>query len=141
MLPHRIIVVGLVHNEKGEILICKMPPDRGVFPGQWGLPGGGIEDGETLEAALRRELEEEIGIEVTDIQPLFFTDGIYTKTFSNEHQQEIYMIFLVFSCLAGSVEVKLNTEFEAYAWVSKNELSNYDLNGETIKTFTKAEMQ
>ena len=42
----RVIVVGIVQNELGEYLICKMPQGRGVFPGQWGLPGGGIEEGE-----------------------------------------------------------------------------------------------
>ena len=43
----RLIVVGLVWNKEGELLFCKMPPDRGVFPGQWEFPGGGIEAGET----------------------------------------------------------------------------------------------
>jgi nucleoside triphosphatase len=114
-----------------------MPPHRGVFPGQWGLPGGRIEDGETLENALRRELDEEIGIEVADIQPLFFTHGIYTKTFANGERREIYMIFLIFSCLAISVDIKLNAEFESYAWVSKSALKNYDLNVETQKTFRR----
>ncbi len=113
MAQQRIIVVGVVYNQLGEILICKMPPTRGVFPGQWGLPGGGLEAGETLEMALRRELREEIGIEVTEIQPLFFTDGQYIKTFPGGDQQEIYMIFLVFCCLACSEEIKLNSEFEA----------------------------
>jgi len=46
----RVIVVGIVQNELGEYLICKMPKGRGVFPDQWGLPGGGIEEGEMMEA-------------------------------------------------------------------------------------------
>jgi nucleoside triphosphatase len=140
MLPSRVIVVGLVHNQKGEVLICKMPRDRGVFPGQWGLPGGGIEDGETLDEAFRRELSEEIGIGVKDIQPLFFTDGFYSKTFENGQRQALYMIFLVFSCLAKSNEINLNEEFDSYAWVSRRSLRNYDLNIETLKTFHKIGM-
>ncbi len=45
------------------------------------------------------------------------------------------MIFLVFSCRATSDEVKLNQEFEAYAWVDRLALKYYDLNSATIETF------
>jgi nucleoside triphosphatase len=133
----RIIVVGLVRNAHGEWLLCRMPPDRGVFPGQWGLPGGGIEPGEEAEAALRRELREEIGLEVSQVEPLFFTDGLYTKRFSDGTQRPIYMIFLLYTCLAPGEAVRLNPEFEAYAWVSQASLPEYDLNIETRKTFAR----
>jgi nucleoside triphosphatase len=136
----RLIVVGVVQNAQNEYLICKMPPRRGVFPDQWGLPGGGIEAGETAEAALRRELEEEIGVEISEIQPLFFTDGAYTKTFPDGGQQEFYMVFLLFSCQAESAHVQLNPEFEEYAWVKAENLSNYDLNFETLKTFRRMQL-
>lgn len=137
MAQQRIIVVGVVYNQLDEILICKMPPTRGVFPGQWGLPGGGLEAGETLEMALRRELREEIGIEVTDIQAMFFTDGQYTKTFPGGDQQEMYMVFLVFTCRACSEIIKLNAEFERYTWTSTNSMNKFDLNVETRKTFQR----
>ena len=55
---HRTIVVGLVWNQHGELLFCRMDPDRGVFPGQWGFPGGGIEPGERMEDALDRGVLE-----------------------------------------------------------------------------------
>ena len=133
----RLIVVGVVQNEAGEILICKMPRERGVFPGQWGLPGGGIEEGETAEAALQRELQEEVGLEVDQIQPLFFTDGTYHKTFPDGSQREIYMLFLLFSCRAASQKVQLNAEFEEYHWVNPEAVKDFDLNVETVKTFTR----
>ena len=51
-MRQRVIVCPVIQNN-GEYLLCKMAPDRGVFPGQWALPGGGIEPGETMETALR----------------------------------------------------------------------------------------
>lgn len=133
----RIIVVGVIQNARDQVLICKMPSKRGVFPGQWGLPGGGIEEGESAETALRRELREEVGLEVSEIQTLFFSDESYLKTFPDGYQQEIYMIFLLFSCRLASGAVSLNDEFEEYAWVSHEALSGYVLNVETVKTFQR----
>jgi len=73
---------------------------------------------------------------VTDIEPLLFTDGLYTKRFPGGAQRAIYMIFLVYKCLAVGDVVTLNPEFEQYAWVPQASLGEYDLNVETVKTFT-----
>jgi nucleoside triphosphatase len=59
-----------------------MHSNRGVFPGQWGFPGGGIEPNEKMIDALRRELKEELGIEIKEIKPAFFKDGQYEKSFT-----------------------------------------------------------
>ena len=134
----RVIVVPLVQNADGDYLICKMADDRGVFPGQWGLPGGGIEAGERMIDALRREVREELGIEVNDIKPLFFKDGQYRKSFADGTQADVYMIFLLFTCRAVTNELKLNPEFSDYAWVPHHSLRDYDLNSTTIETFREA---
>jgi nucleoside triphosphatase len=82
-LDRRTIVVGLVWNRDGGLLFCRMDPERGVFPGQWGFPGGGIELGERMEDALRRELREELGIEVENVRPAFFKDCTHDKIFAD----------------------------------------------------------
>ena len=136
-IQSRVIVVGLVNNGTGEFLICRMPSDRGVFPGQWGLPGGGIEPNETMETALRRELREELGVEISEIKPLFFSDGHYQKALP-EGRRELYLIFLIFSCRANSSRLNLNSEFTDYAWVKPSALGAYDLNQATVETFCQA---
>lgn len=55
---HLVSVAAMVHNDRGEILLVNSPW-RG-----WEYPGGLIEPGETVEAALRREIREEAGVEV-----------------------------------------------------------------------------
>lgn len=134
----RVIVVGIVSNAQGEYLICKMPEGRGVFPGKWGLPGGGIEEGESIEVALRRELQEELAIEITNIRPLFFTDGKHQKSFADGSRREIYMIFLILSCTYARGDLTLSPEFCEYAWTRPDSLLNYDLNSATVETFHRA---
>lgn len=136
-MKRRTIVVALARNARGDYLICKMPHDRGVFPGQWGLPGGGLEDGEQLEDALRREMREEVGLELTHIYPLFFTDDLREKTFSDGRREEIYMIYLLYECWVQGDRVKLNPEFEDHAWISPHQLADYDLNEATRDTFRR----
>jgi len=136
-IRRRVIVVGLVWNDRHELLFCKMSSKRGVFPEQWGLPGGGVEPNEKIEEALRRELREEIGIEVKNIEPSFFKDGQYEKTFADGSKQQVYMIFLMFSCIAQNEKIKLNDEFSEYRWVKKEDFMTLDLNVETIDTLVR----
>ena len=133
----RIIVVAVIQNAAGEYLICKKPSRRGVFAGQWAIPGGGIEPGERMLDALRREVREEVGLEIQAIQPLFFKDGEYPKLYPDGSTKDIYMIFLLFSCRASGEAVQLGEEFEEFAWVRSADLRRYDLNEQTRDTFSR----
>ena len=55
------IVNGLLVREK-QVLMARRSPSRQNYPDTWSFPGGHVEDGETIEQALTRELSEEIGI-------------------------------------------------------------------------------
>ena len=55
-------VPAIIKNSKGEILLGKRSENMVCSPGLWGLPGGIIEYGETIEVAIKRELKEELGV-------------------------------------------------------------------------------
>lgn len=131
---HRLIVVPLIFDNRGRLLICKMPPERGVFPGQWGLPGGGVEPGERIQSALAREVEEELGIQIDDISPLHFKEGLELKRLGGGTVVPIHMVYLLFRCHAVTTDIKLNGESVEFAWAMPGDLGAYDLNRETVAT-------
>ncbi|WP_024547906.1 nucleoside triphosphatase NudI [Siccibacter turicensis] len=137
-MRQRIIVCPIIEND-GDVLLCRMASDRGVFPGQWALSGGGTEPGETLEEALRREIREELGdkLELVSITPWTFRDDVRIKTYADGTKEEIYMIYLIFDCVSANREVVFNDEFQEIAWVSRDRLKDYDLNDATRFTFTQ----
>lgn len=69
-MPEKIIdvAVGVLLRPDGTVLLGNRPADK-PWPGWWELPGGKLEPGETVLQALKRELQEELGIEVTRATP------------------------------------------------------------------------
>jgi len=76
-VPHHDIAVGLVFDGDNRILIQRRP-DEGLLGGLWEFPGGKQEDGESKEAACRREVKEELGIEMEDVEPFYTLSHAYS---------------------------------------------------------------
>jgi 8-oxo-dGTP diphosphatase len=62
------VAVGVLIRPDGDFLLTSRPPGK-VYEGYWEFPGGKLEQGESVEAALRRELQEEIGVTIGVVHP------------------------------------------------------------------------
>ncbi|MEA5467293.1 A/G-specific adenine glycosylase [Spirulina sp. 06S082] len=76
-LPHKNIGVAVIRNERGHILIDRRL-DEGLLGGLWEFPGGKIEENETVEECIKREILEELGIEIEVREHLITLDHAYT---------------------------------------------------------------
>ena len=66
--PVTEVAVGVLIDPQGRFLLTSRPPGK-VYEGYWEFPGGKVEPGETVAEALRRELQEEIGVVVGAVHP------------------------------------------------------------------------
>lgn len=85
---------GILVKCNDKVLLCKRSSDN-TLPGQWSIPGGGIEDGETPEEAARREFYEETNIKVEGQLSLvgfvdrYNKDGTFLKGFMYVYGVEV----------------------------------------------------
>ena len=69
----RVRVAALIKNSRGEILLIQQHKKKSHY---WLLPGGGIEFGESAEDALKREIKEELNLEIRNISFLLLNESI-----------------------------------------------------------------
>lgn len=109
------VVAGIIERE-GKILICRRRADQ-PHALKWEFPGGKIEGDETPEAALIRELREELGMEAAN--PVELT----RYEFAYPEKKPILLIFLHVSEWTGEPE---NRIFESIEWQLPERLREYD---------------
>ncbi|MBI2474507.1 MAG: nucleoside triphosphatase NudI [Candidatus Taylorbacteria bacterium] len=132
----RVIVSAIIENDKGEILFGRQKPGRGVYLDKWHIPGGGVEENERIEEALRREIKEETGLQVKDIEPITFSDDV-TNRLKDEKTEEIHMVFLDFRCKAVGSKTSAADDIENLRWVAKTEIKDLELPPPSQKLFRK----
>lgn len=113
-VPHHTIAVGIIYDEDGRLLIQRRPED-GLLGGLWEFPGGKREDGEPLEATCRREVREELGLDVDVGPPVARVEHAYSHFRITMH---------AFRCQHRGGEPE-STSGEPVRWVRPDELDDY----------------
>lgn len=106
-------VGALIFDSEGNLLLIRSHK----WLDNYVVPGGHIELGENIEEALRREVKEETGLDVYDIEFLCIQEFIYDDTF----WEKKHFIFFDYVCKTSSKKVALNDEAYEYTWVSLQE--------------------
>ena len=119
-MPKRIslVVACALVDEDNRVLIAKRPDDRHMG-GLWEFPGGKVDRDELPEDALIRELEEELGIDVTRscLAPL---------TFASHGYEEFHLLMPLYICRIWEGDV-VAKEGQELAWVRPSRLSEYEM--------------
>lgn len=112
-----VSAVALIDAD-GRVLLAQRPQGKSMA-GLWEFPGGKVEPGETPEAALIRELHEELGIETwfSCLAPL---------TFASHRYDDFHLLMPLFACRKWD-GIITPREGQSLAWVRANDLRNYPM--------------
>ena len=130
---HPIVGVGAVVVTGGKVVLIR----RGVEPmkGHWSLPGGGVEVGETLEACVAREMQEEIGIDV-EVGPVI---EVFDRIMKDaENRVEYHYVLVDYLCWPIAGELRAGSDVDAVAVVDPSELAPYQLTAKATAVIERA---
>ncbi|HUE19977.1 MAG TPA: (deoxy)nucleoside triphosphate pyrophosphohydrolase [Stellaceae bacterium] len=115
-LPRSSVVCVALIDADGRVLLAERPPGK-PMAGLWEFPGGKIAGNETPEAALIRELKEELGIDVAEscLSPFAFASHRY---------EDFHVLLLLYLCRRWSGMVA-GREGQNFAWVWPAKLADY----------------
>jgi len=120
--------IGIVVLRGDEVLLVR----RGQPPalGAWSLPGGGQELGETAEAAARRELFEETGLEVGPLRLAGIADSIHRD---GAGRVEYHYTIIDFAAAYAGGEARAGGDIAEFAWVNTRDFDAYGLWDEIVR--------
>ncbi len=113
------VVRLIIRDEDGRILVLRRQNTRHAL-GEWCLPGGKVDYGETVEQSIVKELLEETSLACTTSRFLFYQDSIPSRPGG------MHCINLYFECRVEG-EVRLNDESSEFAWIGPTDLARFPL--------------
>lgn len=116
--PLLAVAAAILVNTEGEILLAQRPAGK-AMAGLWEFPGGKIETGETPEAALVREMAEELGITIT-------LDNLTPFTFASHSYENIHLLMPLYLCRLWN-GTPIPQEGQELAWVHPENLGDYPM--------------
>ena len=132
--PDRPIVgVGAVIVDQGRVLLSR----RGSPPlqGQWSLPGGVVELGETLRTAVERESLEETGLIVEALEVLEVFDRIIP---GSDGRTQFHYVLVDFLCSVKGGDLRAGDDVSEVAWAREEELGTFKLEKPALQVIAKA---
>jgi 8-oxo-dGTP diphosphatase len=138
--PERPIVgVGGVVIEQGRALLIR----RGSEPllGEWSIPGGALELGETLEQGVVRELLEETGLKVRVIELIEVFDRIYVQSAAGNDKTKnprFHYVIVDYLCERLAGQAVAGSDVTDVAFASEDELAKYNLTETATQILKKA---
>lgn len=144
---YRDIVSALIFSKDRKLLMGKKNPSKGgVYIDCWHIPGGGIEKGENKIDALKREVLEEVGVNISDY-PVTLIDSIgkgisQKKDSATGETINVHMNFNVYEVIiddksSSEIKVSLNDDLYEYRWFDMSELSSVKLTPPSVELFKR----
>lgn len=129
---NRRIIVSTLIKCKNKYLFIKQNKEGGAYQDCLHIVGGGLEDNETLEEAIKREVMEEVHIELNEVIPFDFDSDILM--YKGEMTQ---LIFLRFTSEIQEFTGYPDSDAKEIIWLSKEEILNYKHNEPSMRFFKK----
>ena len=131
--PERPVVgVGGVVISGGRTLLIRRsgPP----LQGEWSIPGGTLETGETLREGVRRELREETGVDVRALEMIEVFERIFPDA---QGRPQYHFVILDFLCELKGGAAKAASDVTEVAWAKEEELERFHLSPTALRVIRK----
>lgn len=131
--PERPVVGvgGVVISDGRTLLIRRSGPP---LQGEWSIPGGTLETGETLREGVRRELREETGVEVRVGEMIEVFERIFPDA---QGRPQYHFVILDFLCEYAGGEAQAASDVTDVAWAAEEELEGFHLSPTALRVIRK----